>query len=199
MTTPAKTYPLLILLTLTLLSTVSRAAEEGWISLLDGAEGMENFNQVGTANWRRVGGTIMADASEGGPGFLVTPDSYGDFELRVEFWASHDANSGIFVRCQDPDNITAANCYEVNIYDQRGDPSFGTGGIVGVASLAEPFPKAGDKWNFFRITLRGSRLTVDFNGEITADAQDDRFSEGPFALQWGLGVMRFRKVEIRPL
>ncbi len=189
----------LFLLPLILAAPAGLAAEAGWTSLLEGAEGMENFNRVGSANWRVVGGTVMADASEGGPGYLVTRENYGDFELRVEFWASHDANSGIYMRCQDPNVITDRSCYEANIFDQRGDPGFGTGGIVHIAPVSEPFPKVGDKWNVYKITLRGSRLTVDLNGEITADVEDSQFSQGPIALQWGRGILRFRKVAIRPL
>ena len=40
----------------------------------------------------------------------------------VEFWASDDANSGIFIRCQNPKQITDRSCYEVNIFDQRPGP-----------------------------------------------------------------------------
>ena len=57
--------------------------------------------------------------------------------MRVEFWASHDANSGVFMRCQDVKNITDENCYEANIFDQRPDPSFATGAIVKVAPVPE--------------------------------------------------------------
>ncbi|MEX0617978.1 MAG: DUF1080 domain-containing protein, partial [Pseudohongiellaceae bacterium] len=158
-----------------------------------------NFNLLGTANWAAVGGTVMASQSEDGPGYLVTRESYGDFELRVEFWASHDANSGIYMRCQNPDAITDRTCYEANIFDQRGDPSFGTGGIVHIAPVTEPYPKVGDKWNIYEITLRGPRLTVMLNGETTADVEDPQFTEGPIALQWGRGTVRLRSVDIRPL
>jgi hypothetical protein len=36
--------------------------------------------------------------------------------------AGHDlptTNSGVFIRCTDPNKITATNAYEVNIFDQR--------------------------------------------------------------------------------
>ena len=54
-----------------------------------------------------------------GTGFLVTPMSYGDFQITLEFWVNHDANSGVFIRCQDPKMISAMNSYEVNIFDKR--------------------------------------------------------------------------------
>ena len=57
---------------------------------------------------------IQADK---GTGFLVTPVPYGDFQITLDFWVTDDANSGVFIRCEDPKTITAANAYEVNIYD----------------------------------------------------------------------------------
>ena len=61
----------------------------------------------------------------------------------MEFWASDDANSGIFLRCQDPTKITDKSCYEANIFDQRPDPTYGTGGIV---HFAEVNPMAEGWW-----------------------------------------------------
>ena len=72
----------------------------GWITLIDGEKGLENFNRVGDANWRAEGGAIVADKGKGG--YLVSKNSYANFEIRAEFWAGHDANSGIFMRCAGP-------------------------------------------------------------------------------------------------
>jgi hypothetical protein len=128
----------------------------------------------------------------------VTRDSYRDFELRVEFWASDDANSGVYMRCADPKVITDKSCYEANIFDQRPDPTYGTGAIVHIAAVS-PMPKAGGKWNTFDITVKGSEITVRLNGVVTARAQDSKLASGPIALQYAAGTIRFRRVEIRPL
>lgn len=174
------------------------AAEEERISLISGTEGMDNFTIVGDANWSTDTSSIRADEG-GGASWLVTRDSYGDFVLHVEFWASRDANSGIYLRCQDRDNITDRNCYEANIFDQRPDPSFGTGAIVHIASVDEPRPTVGDNWNVYHITLRGDHLLVQLNDETTVDVRDSQFAEGPIALQWGRGTIRFRNVWVQPL
>src|SRR4051812_47868458 len=67
-----------------------------WTDMIDGS--MSQFDRVGDANWRMEGGAIVADK---GTGFLYSKKSYGDFEIRVEFYAESDSNSGIFLRCQD--------------------------------------------------------------------------------------------------
>lgn len=186
------------LLLVTLLTHTSQAADNDWVTLIDGTEGLDNFNIVGDANWTPEMASIRATQGSGAS-FLVTKDSYTDFEIRVEFWASHDANSGIYMRCQNPQRITDRDCYEANIFDQRPDPDYGTGGIVHIAPVSEPRPMAGDHWNIYKITARGNHLVAELNGKVTADVRDDKLASGPIALQWARGELRFRKVQIREL
>ncbi len=175
----------------------SGQAGAGWITLLDGTSGQDNWNRVGEANWRVVDGIVQADAGKAA-GYLVTKNAYKDFVIRVEFWASDDANSGIYMRCQDPNKITDKSCYEANIFDQRPDPTYGTGAIVHLAAI-KAMPKAGGKWNVYEITAKGAQLSVVLNGARTVELNDTQFASGPVALQWGRGVVKFRKVQIRPL
>jgi Domain of Unknown Function (DUF1080) len=172
-----------------------------WSTIFDGRN-LDAFTPLGDANWRLEDGSVVADK---GAGFLLTKASYGDFELRVEFWADEDANSGIFIRCSDTKTITAANSYEVNIFDKRPEAIYGTGAIVDVAKV-DPMPKAGGKWNLFEIAAKGPSLTVVLNGQKTVDnAPGAKFLSGPFALQYApgvvkdKGVIKFRKVEIRAI
>lgn len=171
----------------------------GWTTLIDGTRGLENFQRVGDANWVAADGSIQASSGGSNPGYLVTRESYRDFTIRAEFWASDDANSGIFVRCQNPAQITDENCYEANIFDQRPDPTYGTGAIVKVAKVAQPMPKAGGKWNTYEVTARGDRLELVLNGVKTVEVRDAKLAQGPIALQWGRGTIKWRKVEIKPL
>ena len=170
-----------------------------WVTLLDGTTGLDNWIRVGDANWRVVDGTIQADQkTDKANSFLVTKNSYTDFRIRAEFWVSDDANSGIYMRCADIKNLTDRTCYEANIYDQRPDPTFGTGSIVHLSPVS-PMPKAGGKWNTYDVTVKGSRVTVRLNGVVTADIQDSKLTSGPIALQYAAGVVKFRKVQITPL
>lgn len=175
-----------------------QAAEGEWVTLIDGTEGMDNFTIVGDANWTAKESAI--EATEGnGASWLLTKQSYSNFTMRVEFWASDDSNSGIYMRCADASAITDRTCYEANIYDQRADPSFGTGAIVHISPVDEPRPTVGGKWNVFVITLDGDHLVVDLNNERTVDVRDDLLASGPIGLQWARGKLRFRKVVIKEL
>jgi hypothetical protein len=103
---------------------------------------------------------------------LVTKNKYKEFQIYAEFWASDGANSGIFIRCIDPNNIGARTCYEVNIFDQRKDPTYGTGAIVYFSEV---------------------------NPMKTAELHNGMFEEAPFTLQHGDGVIKWRKVAVKPL
>jgi 3-keto-disaccharide hydrolase len=175
-----------------------------WTTLIDGERGLDGFDRIGDANWRAADGAIVADKAKE-TSYLVTRTTYKDFQIRAEFWADHTTNSGIFIRLSDPKKVGAANSYEVNIYDQRPEPSYGTGAIVDVAKVS-PMPKAGGKWNTFLITAKGTNLVVELNGVQTVNVQDSKFASGPFALQFGNGpkdapggVIKWRKVQVRPL
>lgn len=180
------------------LTPASAQSGEGWVTLLD-SKNMGNWNQLGKTNWRMEEGAAVADKKTSkGPAYLVSTESYEDFQLYVEFYASDDANSGIFFRCADPTSVNDKLCYEANIFDQRKDPTYGTGGIVRHAEV-NPMPKAGGKWNTYEITVKGRDISVMLNGEKTAQIRSGMFDKGPFALQHGAGTIKFRKVAIKPL
>lgn len=173
------------------------------VNLVDGSRGLENWHRLGEANWRAEGDAIVADKGQGG--FLVSRASYRDFELRAEFWAEPDTNSGVFLRLADPRDIRTENCYEVNIWDRRPEPRYGTGAIVDVAAVPAPLAnQAGGRWNTYEITAKGTRLTVRLNGVQTVDVVDGRWAEGPIALQFANGAndvpggpIKWRKVQVR--
>jgi hypothetical protein len=180
-------------------SGVASGQSDGWITLLDSTK-KGDWTEVGKANWEMKDGALGADKLEGKDlSYLVSKDSYKDFQIKAEFWTDEEANSGIFIRCDARDKIDSKICYEVNIFDKRPDPSYGTGAIVDVGKV-DPMPKAAGKWNTYEITAQGSHLVVVLNGQKTVDAQDSKHNAGgPIALQYGSGVVKFRKVQIKPL
>lgn len=180
------------------------AQSAAWVPLFNGRD-FTNWDRIGTANWRVEDGALVADR---GNGFLVSQRDYRDFQLRAEFFVDAHTNSGIYIRCTDPTNVGTANAYEVNIWDDRPEPRYGTGAIVDIAAV-DPMPRAGGRWNLFEITAAGDAFTVVLNGQKTVDAvRNARFANGRIALQHGngvpgpggavndTGVVRFRKVEI---
>jgi hypothetical protein len=170
--------------------------EEGRMLLFDGTS-LDFWTIVGDANWRLEDGSATADQSTANS-WLVSTGRYGNFELELEFWVNTEANSGVFLRCQDAAAIDEASCYEVNIYDTRPDQTYRTGGIV---NLAEPqqFVYTGGQWNRFRIKAEGAHLEVTLNDKKMVDIEDSKLAEGHIALQYGTGTVRFRNVQLQPL
>jgi hypothetical protein len=176
------------------LAAQSAITAGAWITLFDGKD-LSAFDQIGDANWELAEGVVQANK---GNGFLVTKASYADFDLKVEFWVDADANSGVFLRCENPKQITSRNAYEVNINDKQPDPSHGTGSIPNVAPPRMVF-KAGGRWNTYEIAARGSHFVVILNGTTAVDAQDATHRQGHIGLQYAAGTVKFRTVQIRPM
>ena len=168
---------------------------DGFTDLIDGVS-LSGWNIIGSANWVIGNGIVEGNKPNG---FLVSTKSYKNFVIRAEFWAESDTNSGIFIRCQDPNKVSAATSYEVNIWDTRPEQAYATGAIVDVAKV-NPVLKAGGRWNVMEIVANGSHFKVTLNGEVTvADGQDSKFAEGPIALQSAGGVVKFKRVQIKPI
>jgi hypothetical protein len=176
------------------LSPEAAGQQSPMVMLTDGSS-LANFDLAGNANWRIAERTIAADR---GAGFLVTKQSYGDFRFRAEFWVDEDANSGIFIRCDNPQEPSAATCYEVNIFDNNPNRGNATGAIVNVAK-PDPVPRTALQWNVIEIEAKGSLVNVSINGERTASVHDTKHARGRIALQRNAGVVRWHKVEVQAL
>jgi hypothetical protein len=181
-------------------SPASAQSGPGWTQLFDGKT-VPAMDSVGpSANWRVENGELVADKlnADKGTNHLVTKEKYKDFQIHLEFWSDEKVNSGLFIRCQDPKSIGAKNCYEVNIFDGRKDPTYGTGAIVYFVEV-NPMPKAAGKWNTYEVTAKGREITVTLNGKQTAKLHNALFEEGPFTLQYGSGVLKVRKFAVKKL
>jgi Domain of Unknown Function (DUF1080) len=182
------------------IASAQTAAKKGkWTTLFNG-KSLKGWHMIGNADWKLADGVVQADK---GAGYVVSDEKYSDYQLRVQIWVDEPANSGVFIRCEDPQNVSGMNAYEVNVYDKRADQTYRTGAIV---DIAKPLAKydAANKWTTIEITAQGPHITVAMNGVKTADGNDAKHPTGAIALQYGaginnMGVVKFRKVEIKPL
>lgn len=173
------------------LSTV--AAEGKWMTI---SGSMNGWHLVGSANWRLENGEFVADM---GNGYLETQESFTDFHITAEFFASDaKANSGIYFHIDNPDKITDSTAYEANILDERPDPSGRTGGIPHYGPPSQ-IVNAGGKWNTYDITVQGDHIVLVINGVKTVDIHDSTHKSGPIALQYAGGVIKFRNVKLMKL
>jgi len=180
-------------------STASGQSGDGWTVLFDG-KNLDHWDSDNTATFKIEDGAVIATDKKdpkATASYLISKKSYKNFIVRAEFWVSDDANSGLFLRC-DPKKIGAKTCYEYNIFDKRPDQTYGTASIVYIAEV-NPMPKAGGKWSTMECGADGRHLTVTFDGKKTVDVRNGLFDEGHIALQFGVGTVKFRKIEIKEL
>ena len=164
------------------------------MTLFDGSS-LDGWNMTGDANWQIVEDYVEANS---GGGHLVSANSYGDFRLTAEFWVDEGREQRHLHPVLRPADIGADKCYEVNIYDKRPEPEYRTGAIV---NIAEPMVQidAGGQWNTYEIVAQGSHLMITLNGMKTVDIMDTKFASGPFTLQYGAGIVRFKNIQITPM
>lgn len=166
----------------------------------------ETANSARLEDWRTVGDDAWRFTTEGvaaGPAdvkaFLVSPVSYSDFVLTLDYRIAAGTNSGIYIRCTSDTDISPDNCYEINIWDEHAIPASRTGSIVGFVGPAEPVDGL-DRWVSIRVEAIGDRIVATFDGVRTADLKNSRSLQGPVALQYaGTGTLEFRDVAIESI
>jgi hypothetical protein len=169
----------------------------GWTTLIDGDKGLENFTQLGAANWTASDGSIWANKkTTQDAGILLSKESYTDFEVYAEFWADEEANSGIYIRVMNQKVVNTKAAYEVQIWDKS--PALATASVMPPGKASPKF-KAANKWSTFEISAKGPRIINKMDGEVAVDVNDTAFTSGPIALQYNAGTIKFRKVMVRRL
>ncbi len=177
------------------LSCTKKQESNNWQSL---STEISDWNMIGDAKWETENNVLTA-SKEGGGGFAVTQERFGDFHLKLEFFPDAEVNSGIFVRCASEDQINEVTCYELNIWDDHVDQGKRTGAIVGRAKPLARVETVG-KWNTYEIKAEGNRIQAWINGAKTADITDDSNKEGVIALQFfNAGQIQFRNLTILEL
>ena len=193
--------------------------QEGWILLFDGKT-LDQWNVTPDLAkvWKEVDGAIKADMSGAG-GTLLTKESFDNFELKVEFRAHPDINSGIMLRNPPPRPPAAPGekpappaggpGYELQIRDRNpGNYSSGdflTGSVVNVGKAPHDVKIKPNEWNTIDVTVNKDHFIVIFNGRRVVDATDSKRASGSIGLQLAhpedvrhAGI-EFRNIKIKKL
>jgi hypothetical protein len=166
---------------------------DGWILLFDG-ETLFGWQANHQANWRVKDGAISV--SEGEPGLLNTTSEFADYQLRLEFRAEKNTNSGIFLRTAVKPIDPATDCYELNI--AADDNPFPTGSFV-KRQKADGGHTTGD-WQTYDVLAEGGHFVISLDGKQVLDYTDAKpLRRGPIGLQLNQGSVEFRNIKLRPL
>lgn len=167
-----------------LLSVVTAGADEnstqastdpgtGWITLFDG-EHLERWRNYGSDNlnpgWRIDGDAFGLAAP--GAGDIVTRESFGDFELQLEWRVSEGGNSGIFILVDETDDPIYFSAPEIQTLDDerhsdREIDSHRSGSLYDLVAGHPSAQKPAGAWNTVRIRLEDGLLNIWQNGVPT--------------------------------
>jgi hypothetical protein len=180
-----------------------------WLAMPDAARAAKDAEWTADmrAHWRADGAELVND---GKGKYATTVQEFGDFELLVDYKTVPLADSGIYLR----------GCPQVQIWDHTNPAEFKNGAEKGSGGLWNNSPGAPGKdprvladkpfgeWNHFRIIMRGDRVTVWLNDQLTVDnaVMENYYdrktpvpARGPIELQTHGGEIRWKNIYIKTL
>jgi len=206
-----------LLLAIGSLAVSAQGADEGWIKLFDGKDLSAWDNGSGKApaeGWVVEDGTLIRKKPAG---YIWSKQAFGDFILELEF--KTEGNSGVFFRTGNP-----RDCVQTGLEMQVDKPSLNPNKhTVGALydALAPCKNAAVADWNKVVITCRGSKVTIEMNGERIVEADLDQWNqagqnpdgtknkyrtalkdfprEGKIGLQEHGAVVAYRNIRVKPL
>ncbi len=174
---------------------------QGWVRLFD-EQTLFGWEITSQTNWRVEDKSIVVDSGE--PGLLCTSVAWADFELRFEYKAPVETNSGIFLRTPLEPSDPALDCYEINIAPPSNP--FPTGSVVKRKKVeagqpgSEQSPLDPEQWHLYEIKLLGGEMTLKVDGaEVCKYSDAMPLPPGRIGLQHNSGPVAFRDIRIRPL
>ena len=202
-------FALFLLPALLLLPMLVRGADDDGFSSLFNGKDLSGW-EGDTALWKVADDCIVGDS----PGikhnqFLCTKESYGDFELKLEFRMKDGAgNSGVQFRTKKLPNSTEVSGYQADLGEGYWgclyDESRRNKTLVKAPADFEAKLKKGE-WNEYTIRAEGDHIVLKMNGQTTVDYHEPDANiarSGIVALQVHSGgpmKIEFRKIRIKTL
>lgn len=162
-----------VLIVAALAAAPIQAAPGGWQSLFNGTDvtGWRGFKGAAVPSRWRVDDRALTLDDEGGHGDLVSVDTYGDFELELDWKIAPGGNSGIFYFVQEPADApqTYSTGAEYQLLDdaRHADgklPSHRAGALYDLIPPSAPAANPPGRWNRARVIVRRGKIEHWLNG-----------------------------------
>lgn len=147
------------------------------IMLEDNGQWQVLFSMRNLDNWMGSNGDVPAAGWQiveenlvraGGGGYIWTRERFGDFILELDF--NTEGNSGLFFRTDNPKDPVQTGL-EMQVEKEQTSGIHGVGAIYDMMAPSAQAGKPG--WNHVVLTARGSRITVELNGQQIIDINLD--------------------------
>lgn len=156
---------------------------------------------------------------KGAGGTIHTTEMYADFVARVEFRLPPGGNNGLAIRYPGSGDAAYEGFCEVQVLDDPHEryrsiqPWQACGSAYGLIAAHRGHLRPAGAWNFYEVTARGPRLTVELNGTMIVDGDlvaiekppsgkehpGRRRASGHFGFAGHSDPVEFRNVRIRKL
>ena len=169
-------------------------------------------------NYEVVDDSIQCKKGKGG--VLYTEKKYSDFVVRLEFMVPPGGNNGLAIRYPGGNKDSAyIGMTELQVLDSEDaryaklDPRQYHGSSYGMAAAHRGYLRAPNTWNYQEVTVKGSTIKVELNGNIILDTDLSKITEymaksphpgkdlkeGHFGFAGHSDPVRFRNLQIKPI
>jgi len=149
----------------------------GWRLLFDG-KSLKGWKATGDPKGWAVQDAAIVNLVKGG-GYLATEETFGNFQLALDYKIEKGVNSGIFFRWANLSDPVQTGI-EMQILDSYGnkEPSrHDNGAIYDVLAPKKEASKPAGEWNHVVLTCKDNLIMVDMNGERIITMNLDRWTE----------------------
>ena len=150
---------------------LAEAGNSGFTSLFNGKD-LEGWKGAAD-NYEVADGAIRCKPGHGG--VLHTDKEFGDFVARLEFRLPPGGNNGLAIRYPGQGNPAYAGMCELQVLDSE-HPKYATldarqyhGSAYGMIPATRGFLRPTGEWNFQEVTVQGSKIKVELNGNVILD------------------------------
>jgi hypothetical protein len=129
--------------------------------------------QGATDQYEVVDGAIVC--KKGAGGLLLTENEYANFIARVEFRLPPGGNNGLAIRAPLSGDAAYQAFCELQVLDTEHpkyanlDPRQAHGSAYGMAAAQRGYLREAGQWNFQEVTIDGTRVKVELNGNVILD------------------------------
>lgn len=128
-----------------------------------------------------IDGALRCRPHKGGT--IYTKDEYQDFSVRFEFKLPPGGNNGLAIRYPGSGNPAYAGMCELQVLDSEHakyaslDERQYHGSAYGMAAAERGYLRPTSEWNFQEVTVKGSTIVVELNGNRILDTDLARVTE----------------------
>jgi hypothetical protein len=136
-------------------------------------------------NYEVTDGAVACKAGKGGT--IYHKDELGDFVARVEFKLPEGGNNGLAIRYPGEGDTSYTGMCELQVLDDnyekvRGkiDPRQAHGSAYGMVAAQRGYQHPIGEWNFQEVTVKGSTIKVELNGNVILDTDLSKVDPATF-------------------